>query len=322
MEFRQLRYFIAVAEELNFSRAAERCHIAQPPLSQQIKKLEEELGTTLFDRTNRRVSITTEGEKFLCVARDTLETLECGVEQVRMMSRGEIGRLRVGFLNSGIQTDFPKAITAFRKAHPGIILEIREMHSINQKEALRSGEIDVGLSHHCYAEHKDLEARTFLVDKYLLAVHEDHPLARKECVEWADLDNEPYIMFSRKNYPSAYDRAIACFHEHKIMPRIVQEAQTHHTKLSLVAAGMGIGFVPEHMRSICPDCVRLLPADLEGEPSYSSLKLVWRKGEIRPALQCFLDIMAGFCKDDGIKVEECWKLRDSQNSLVASPPVD
>jgi len=318
MEFRQLKYFIAVAEELNFSRAAERCHIAQPPLSQQIKKLEEELGVKLFDRTNRKVSITEEGRKFLCVARNTLETLECGVDQVRMMSRGEIGRLRVGFLNSGIQTDFPKAVTAFRKAHPGIILDIREMQSADQNAALRAGELDAGLSHHCYADHEDLEARTFIIDEYLLAVHEEHPLAQKGYVEWADLDNEPYIMFSREHYPSAYDRAIACFHEHNIMPRIVQEAKTHHTKLSLIAAGMGIGFVPERMRSICPGCVRLLTANLEGETSHSSLKLVWRKGEKTPALQCFLDIMEGFCQDDGTEITECWKLKGLKNSLGAS----
>ena len=99
MELRQLKYFIAVAEELNFTRAAERCHIAQPPLSQQVKKLEEELGVRLFDRTNRSVSLTKEGETFLPSARSVLSTLDAGVEQVRMVSRGEVGLLRVGFLS-------------------------------------------------------------------------------------------------------------------------------------------------------------------------------------------------------------------------------
>jgi len=318
MELRQLKYFIAVAEELNFTRAAERCHIAQPPLSQQIKKLEEELGVRLFDRTNRVVSLTPEGRSMLCVARNTLETLEKGVDRIQMISRGEIGRLRVGFLNSGIQTDFPKAVTAFRKAHPGIILDIREMQSADQNAALRAGELDAGLSHHCYADHEDLEARTFIIDKYYLAVHEEHPLAEKGYVEWADLDKEPYIMFSREHYSAAYDRAIACFHEHNIMPKIVQEARTHHTKLSLIAAGMGIGFVPERMRSICPSCVRMLPADLEGETSHSSLKLVWRKGDQSPALRYYLDVMGGFCKDDGTNITECWKLKGLKNSLGAS----
>jgi DNA-binding transcriptional LysR family regulator len=313
MELRQLKYFIAVAEELHFSRAAERCHIAQPPLSQQIKKLEDELGVRLFDRTNRKVSITPEGCQFLCVARNTLETLACGVEQVQMVARGEIGRLRIGFLSSAIQTDFPKVITAFRKAHPGILLDIKEMQSLDQNIALRAGEIDAGLSHHCYADHEELESRTFFVDKYFLAVHEDHPLAQKGFVEWSDLDNEPYIMFSREHYPSAYDRALASFREHGIMPRIVQDAKTHHTKLSLIAAGMGIGFVPERMRSITPDCVRLLPVDLHGETAHSSLKLIWRKGERSPALQHFLNIAGEFCKDDGTKITQCWKLKKAKS---------
>lgn len=315
MELRQLRYFIAVAEELNFTRAAERCHIAQPPLSQQIKKLEEELGARLFNRTNRVVSLTDEGKSFLCVARNTLETLDAGVERVKSIARGEIGRLRVGFLNSGIQTDFPKAVTAFRKAHPGILLDIREMQSADQNAALRANELDAGLSHHCYADHEDLDAQTFLVDKYYLAVHEEHPLAQKGSVEWADLDKQPYIMFSREHYPEAYDRAIALFHQRKVMPRIVQEAKTHQMKLSLIAAGMGIGFVPDRMRAICPDCVRMIPADLEGETSHSSLKIVWRKGDSSPALKCFLDVVGGFCRDDGTKIVQCWQPMEEGDSM-------
>lgn len=321
MELRQLKYFIAAAEEMNFTRAAKRCHIAQPPLSLQIKKLEEELGVCLFDRANRQVELTCEGKKFLCVARNTLETLEGGVEQVRMLSRGEIGRLCIGFLSSGIQTDFPKAITAFRKAHPGIILDIREMQSADQNAALRSGELDAGLSHHCYADHADLEARTFLVDEYLLAVHEEHPLAHKGYVEWDDLDGEAYIMFSREHYPDAYDRAIACFHQRNIMPRIVQEAKTHNVKLSLVAAGMGIGFVPERMRSVCPDCVRLIPARLEGETNKSSLKLVWKKGEKSPTLQHFLDIMAQYCQGENVEIKACWNV-DAQKDCLGTTPAE
>ncbi len=129
MELRQLKYFIAVAEELHFGRAAARCHIAQPPLSQQIKRLEEELGVKLLERTSRKVSLTDEGSGFLVVARDTIETLEGGIEKMRMMAEGIIGKLRVGFLSSGLYTDFPKGVTAFRKRYPGIQLDIREMQS-------------------------------------------------------------------------------------------------------------------------------------------------------------------------------------------------
>ncbi len=306
MELRQLKYFIAVAEELNFTRAAERCHIAQPPLSQQIKKLEEELGVVLLDRTNRKVSVTPEGKSFLTVARNTLETLEHGVEQIRLMAEGIIGTLRIGFLNSATHTRFPDAITAFRTKHPGILLDIHDLQSVDQNKALRAGGLDVVLCHHCYADHNSMESKVFLRDSYLMAVHQDHPLAAKQLIDWADLDDEPFIMFSREHYPKAYERALRRFHKYGVRPRIIQEAKTHQTKLSLIAAGMGLGFVPERMRAVRPNCVRLIPFNWRNEKQHSALKLAWLKGEISPALRCFLDVMNEFCEDDGEPLRECW----------------
>lgn len=305
MELRQLKYFIAVAEELHFGRAAERCHIAQPPLSQQIKRLEEELGVKLLERTSRKVSLTDEGTTFLAVARDTIATLEGGIEKMNMMAEGIIGKLRVGFLSSGLFTDFLKGVTAFRKRYPGIQLDIREMQSSDQNLALRSGEMDVGLSHHCYANHYHLEARTFLADRYYLAVHEEHPLAERGHAGYPDIDREPFIMFSRQHYPDAYDRAIGRYHKYGVQPRIVQEAKTHLTKLSLIAAGMGIGFVPERMRAALPSTVRLIPFDFQGEVHLTPLKLVWRKGDRSPALRCFLEVMEGFCRQENDSASGC-----------------
>lgn len=305
MELRQLKYFIAVAEELHFGRAAERCHIAQPPLSQQIKRLEEELGVKLLERTSRKVSLTDEGSTFLVVARDTLATLEGGIEKMHMMAEGIIGKLRVGFLSSGLFTDFLKGVTVFRKRYPGIHLDIREMQSSDQNLALRSGDIDVGLSHYCYADHYHLDSRTFLADRYYLAVHEDHPLAEQGCAGYADIDKESFIMFSRQHYPAAYDRALGRYYKHGVQPRIVQEAKTHLTKLSLVAAGMGIGFVPERMRAALPSTVRLIPFDFQGETHLTPLKLVWRKNDQAPALKCFLEVLEGFCREENAPANGC-----------------
>lgn len=306
MELRQLKYFIAVAEELHFGRAAERCHIAQPPLSQQIKRLEEELEVKLFERTSRKVSLTDEGRMFLQVARDTLTTLDGGIEKMRMLAEGVIGKLRIGFLSSGLHTDFLRGVTAFRNRYPGIQLDIREMQSSDQNIALRAGDLDVGLSHHCYANHYHLEARTFLADRYYLAVHEDHPLVERGGAGYPDLDREPFIMFSREHYPEAYDRAITRYHKHGVQPRVVQEAKTHQTKLSLIAAGMGIGFVPERMRAALPANVRLIPFDFQGEVHLTPLKIVWRKGDQSPALKCFLEVLEGFCKADGNIKDDCY----------------
>lgn len=297
MELRQLKYFIAVAEELHFGRAAERCHIAQPPLSQQIKRLEEELGVILLERTSRKVSLTDEGSMFLAVARDTLCTLDGGIEKMHMMAEGLIGKLRVGFLSSGLHTDFFKGVTAFRKKYPGIMLDIREMQSSDQNNALRAGDLDVGLSHHCYANHYNLEAKTFMADRYFLAVHHEHPLVAKGHAGYPDIDKEPFIMFSRQHYPEAYDRAIGRYYKYGVQPRVVQEAKTHQTKLSLIAAGMGIGFVPERMCAALPDCVRMIPFDFQGEVHNTPLKLVWRKGDKSPTLKCFLEVLSEFCRE-------------------------
>jgi len=306
MELRQLKYFIAVAEELNFTRAAKRCHIAQPPLSQQIKKLEEELETRLFDRTNRVVALTPEGKSFLCVARNTLETLDCGVKHVKSIARGEIGRLRVGFLNSAIHTKFPAALTEFRNRYPGIVLDIQEMESRTQKDAIINDELDVGFCHHCTTDDETMESRTFLKDSYFLAVNESHPFTKMKTVGWDDLKDEPFIMFSRQHYPNAYERSITRFHERDCMPRIVQEARTQQIKLSLIAAGMGMGFVPKRMKSVCPKCVRFLPFDWDGVKQYSSLKVAWKKGEVSTALYSFLKVLKEFSEDEAKDLQACW----------------
>ncbi|QJB55116.1 LysR substrate-binding domain-containing protein [Pseudodesulfovibrio sp. zrk46] len=306
MELRQLKYFVAVAEELNFTRAAERCHIAQPPLSQQIKKLEEELGCKLFDRTNRVVALTEQGKTFLCVARNTLETLDAGVTRIKSIARGEIGRLRIGFLNSAIHTKFPEALTEFRKRFPGIVLDIQEMESRSQKNAILDGELDVGLCHHCHTDSDKMESRTFIEDTYYLAVHENHPFAKRGTAGWDDLKGEPFIMFSRLHYPNAYERSIARFHERDCMPRIVQEARTQQIKLSLIAAGMGMGFVPERMEKVCPPCVKLLPFEWDGVKQYSAIKVAWRKGEVSTALRHFLDVLKEFSSCSDLEIKGCW----------------
>ena len=305
MELRQIRYFIAVAEELNFTRAAERCHIAQPPLSQQIKKLEEELGVKLFDRTNRSVSLTKEGETFLPSARTVMSTLEAGVEQVRMVSRGEVGLLRVGFLSSAIQSRFPEAVTAFRARFPGIVLDMREMQSLDQNKGLHADELDVALCHHCYADDEGLKSSVFLRDNYFLAVHRDHPLASRGAAGWKDLDGESFIMFSHHLYPVSFKRSLDRFKTFGINPRIVQEAKTHGTKLALVAAGMGVGFVPERMRAVCPEHVRLISFKWDGVKHHSDLKFAWRKGPKSTALTRFLEVMNEFSQKakDGTPVK-------------------
>ncbi len=299
MELRQLRYFLAVAEELHFGRAALRLHMAQPPLSKQIKNLEEELDVVLFDRTNRKVRLTPEGRKLVDVARTTLKTLTCGLEQVQRMSRGEIGRLTIGFINTATQTSFPHAVAEFRRRYPGIALDLREMNSHIQRDAVRDEQLDAGLALMCsHVDMSGFEFMIFMRDNYLLAVHEDHPLANREMACDLDLHGESLIMFPRVYDPVSYDKTMSRFREHGVEPNVVQEAGTIQTKLSLVATGMGVGFVPSRTERGLPQGVRLVPYDHGTVSGITNLKLIWRAGHVSSALQCFIDVMRKYAETD------------------------
>lgn len=162
MELRQLRYFVALAEELHFGRAARRVHVSQPPLSQQIRALEEELGARLFDRTSRRVLLTPEGEAFLEDVRGVLRGLEEAVDRVRGVAQGERGRLRVGFVGSAVSTRFPAGVAAFRERHPAVRLELRESGTLVQRRAIAEGRLDVGLFRNLGETPDDLTTEPFL----------------------------------------------------------------------------------------------------------------------------------------------------------------
>ncbi|WP_147822511.1 LysR family transcriptional regulator [Salidesulfovibrio onnuriiensis] len=299
MELRQLRYFIAVAEEKHFGRAADRLHMAQPPLSQQIKKLEEDLGVMLFNRTKRSVKLTREGLQFLTVARNTLDTLNSGTEQIRMMARGEIGKLRIGFINSASQSNFPDAVAEFRKKHPSITLDIQDIHSDKSLALLRVDELDACIVQGGTADFRDLEWMTFMLDPYVLALREDHKLAKCSHVGFAALHSETLIMPPRECYPETWTAIMHMFEERGATPSIVQEADTHQTRLALVAAGMGVSFVPLRMEQSCPRSVKMMPFRWPQDPPMSELRLVWRRGDDSLALSLFIEVMKRFAHSEG-----------------------
>lgn len=294
MEFRQLRYFMAVAEEKHFGRAAERLGMAQPPLSQQIKKLEEEMEIQLIRRSSRRVELTSEGQAFLCVVRKALSTMECGVEQVRMMARGETARLRVGFIASATHSNFPKAVARFRSMYPDITLDLREMHSMKQYHELMEGKLDAGVLQFYQSEIAGLECHSFLKEPYMLAVRKDHPLACSAATDITSLHGEDFIMYPRSHHPTTYDTIVTRFEREGVKPTIVQEAFTLQTKLALIASGMGIGLVPRRMKQTCPPEVRMVPFYWKGDPLMSELRVAWKYSEKTNALACFLKVVETF----------------------------
>ncbi len=243
IEIRQLRYFLAVAETLHFSKAAARVGIAQPPLSHQIKKLEQTLGHRLFDRTTRGVKLTLAGQLLADRARSTLEKIHDDLEQVRRLGRGEEGTLTVGFSGSVMFTRLPAAIESYRRRYPKVELRLRELTTGAQIPAVLDGTLDLGFMRDGDPT-EGIQITTLLQEPYIAVLPSAHPLALKRSLRVGDLRNQPFVLFSRRMGPLAFDRTVACCERSGFRPNIVQEAPQWSTLVSLVAAGLGVSLAP------------------------------------------------------------------------------
>ena len=243
IEIRHLRYFLAVAESLHFSKAAERLGIAQPPLSQQIRRLEQMIGHRLFDRTTRGVKLTLAGQLLADRARSTLEKIDDDLEQVRRLGRGEEGTLTVGFSGSVMFTGLPAAIENYRRRYPKVELRLRELATQAQIPALLDGTLDLAFMRDGDAT-DGIQIVTVLREPYVAVLPGRHALARKRALHVADLRREPFVLFARRLGPLAFDRTLACCERSGFRPNIVQEAPQWPTLVSLVAAGLGISLAP------------------------------------------------------------------------------
>jgi DNA-binding transcriptional LysR family regulator len=288
MELRHLRYFIAVAEELNFGRAAVRLHIAQPPLSRQIRDLEREIGTPLFERGARGVSLTVAGRAFLPEARLTLTQAERAQRTAQRAAQGEAGRLRVGFVDAATHSGILPDVLAFFRMHlPGIGLTLHEMDAPQQADALRDGRIDLAivLSPPADADHW-LHVDVVYSDPLIVALPRTHRLASRRRLAMSDLSTEGFVLFPRPVAPALHDEVIARCRAARFSPRIVQEAVSWHTIVSLVSAGIGLAFVPRSIHElrqagVVYRPVRDLHIDME-------LVATWRRGERSPVRDRFL----------------------------------
>lgn len=287
VEIRHLRYFVAVAEELHFGRAAQRLHLAQPPLSQQIRKLEEIVGHPLFLRTSRAVRLTAAGEVFLESARRTLRTVQHDLAEVRSVGRGEVGSLRVGFIGSGMLTPLPSMLGRYRRRHPKVDLQLRESMSSHIVQWLLEGTADVGVLRDGGA-HSGLEVETLFSEPFVAVLPTTHPLAGRDSISVALLRDEPFVFFPQSAGRVAYDKPISLCEEHGFRPRIVQEAPQWLTVMRLVGAGLGVSIAPACVERIAaPDavCIRLSGARVR-----SDIELAWRAGEERAIVTAFRQV--------------------------------
>ncbi len=243
IEIRHLRYFLAVAQTLHFSKAAQLLGIAQPPLSQQIKRLERLIGHRLFDRTTRGVKLTLAGQLLAERARSTIEKVQDDLAQVRRLGRGEEGTLTVGFAGSVMFTELPAAIQDYRRRYPKVELRLWELSTSAQISALLTGTIDLAFLRDAEPT-EGIQIDALSEERYVAVLPVAHALARKRSLHVRDLRNEPFILFARRMGPLAFDRTIACCERNGFRPHIVQDAPQWPTLVRLVAAGLGVSLAP------------------------------------------------------------------------------
>ncbi|MEV0147820.1 MULTISPECIES: LysR family transcriptional regulator [unclassified Nonomuraea] len=245
----QLHAFAVLAEELHFGRAAERLGIAQPPLSQQIRRLERRVGHALFDRGPGGVTLTPAGHELLPSARRALGEIAGGLDAARRAGRGETGRLRIGFAASLALTVLPRILRAYRDGHPGVEVEIREMTTAPQVAALRDGSLDVGLLREP-PEADGLVAEPILSEGFVAVLPSGHPLAARRAVPVAALADEPFVLLPREAAPTVHDRITGLCRAAGFEPRAGQRAVEWQTVCALVGAGLGVSLAPASVRGI------------------------------------------------------------------------
>ncbi len=276
MELRQLRYFVAVAEEGHFGRAAERLHRSQPPVSLQIAQLERDLGVKLFERSTRQVALTEAGRVFLPKARAILQGLEEAKAAVGEAALGRRGRLAVGFVSSATLSLLPPALTRFRAQYPDVELELRELTSAEQVGALVHQTVRIGLVRLPLLA-PELELGPVLAEALLVALPERHSLAAEASISPKMLAPFPLISFPPHLVPGAYAHLMALFERAGVTPQVAQEAVHLQTIVSLVASGLGVAVLPSSARASQHRGVVYRPLDAPDSTTY--LGLAWLKGD-------------------------------------------
>lgn len=293
MELRHFRYFVAVAEELHFGRAAQVLGISQPPLSQQIQALEEQLGARLFNRTNRRVELSEAGRLFLDEARQVLAQVDKAADVARRAQAGELGEMKVGFASSApISGNIPQAIYQFRKAFPAVQLNLLEMSSHEVVDQLAAGHIDVGLTRPVPLP--DSVVMTELFSEPLVAVlSASHPLAQgtEAGLQLAALADEPFVFFPRNYGSSVYAQLLQLARSAGFSPRFSQEASEAMTIIGLVSAGLGVSVLPASFHWMRIGGVVYRP--LLDDGAQTAIWLVQRKGEVPARVAAFGRLLAG-----------------------------
>jgi DNA-binding transcriptional LysR family regulator len=287
MELRHLRYFVAVAEELHFGRAAARVRIAQPPLSQQIRQLEQELGVTLFTRANRRVDLTSAGRAFLEEATRVLTQAEQAVRTAQRASRGEIGRLAIGFVPSADLDVLPRVLRVWKARFPYVEIELHSLLPPAQVDALRDDRLQIGFLR-LPVDASGLVVAPILREPLLAALPRGHRLARSARVRLADLAEETMILFPSHVAPEYHDVFLGACRRAGFTPKVLHPGSMQ-TNLGLVSAGLGVALMPASIRNLRRAGVVYRP--LAPPVPQVEMAIAYRRDARSTVLAAFLDVL-------------------------------
>lgn len=295
MELRHLRYFVAVAEELSFSRAAERLQIAQPPLSQQIQALEKELKVKLFDRKKRPLQLTRAGQTLLEEAYVTLAQLDQAVHKTQRIYRGELGYLTVGFTSSIANSVLPEILHTFRAQYPAVNLLLIEESSGSQLQGLRDRRTDIIFAYQYQeiAETQDLSMIALLQEPLVVVLPANHPLASQSTVSLAALTEEPFVMPLHQVVSGLSSQIYHLCSQAGFIPKVAQEAIFMVTILGLVAGGLGVSLLPASVQSLQRQGVVYRP--IQEQTPATQLTALWRSANTSAALRNFLTVIKAYC---------------------------
>lgn len=289
MEFRHLRYFLVLAEELHFSRAAQRLAISQPPLSLNIQQLEASVGAQLFERNSRGVRLTPAGEAFVPRARALLEQAQEAARHARDVARGLEGRLQLGFVGAMLYRGLPQLLRRFQDGHPRLRLVLRELNSRDQLIELAHGQLDVGFVHNTRLP-SDFSQLLYAREPFVCCLPADHALARKRRIDLATLQDQPFVLFARSVSPDYHERILAVCAAAGFHPEVRHEVRHWLSVVSLVSQGLGVALVPASLKRAQLQGAVFVP--LAGEASDAAAEshayCIWRETQANAARSAFV----------------------------------
>lgn len=317
MELRHLRYFVAVAEELHFGRAATRLHMSQPPLSQQVRALEDEIDVQLFARSGRGVVLTAAGKEFLEYARQVLAQVEQAVRSAQGVQRGELGRLSVGFITSMAYTYLPWVLRVFRSRHPRVELTLTEQESWSQLNAIQEGRLHVGIVRGP-VDALGLESVRALSEPFLVALPDDHPFAGARSIQLKKLAAEAFILFPRHIGGRFYAEVMQLFQEAGFTPNVVQEAVQMHVAVGLVSARIGVTLVPASTALLPMPGVVFRP--LASRSGRAEIAIAYRESEPSPLVDAFRAVAVEVISRGPAGLERWRYVPETKRPGSAGPP--